>query len=896
MGRLLHSQNKLSAGAWATISTGLVYKGLWNANTNSPAIASGVGIQGDYYIVGTAGTTTIDGESDWGLGDWIIFNGTAWQKLDNSELWSDDGTDYTTTFPGRNIDFGSGLLKDSSVIAGIALGDVLNTTLSANYTASTIMGALNEARFDQDLNTTDGVTFDTLSLTTSLTLDSNTFDAVVTGTANNDVIPTQGYVDDAVDSPGSKVLWVDLNRTDSYTEDGSVLRPFKTIMGAVNQVITNADNATYTYDIEIMNGNYVENIILENALLYYLNFKANGVVSNTPASGNAFQSTTLNTNLQNLHIQGITFRKPFVITGQNGDASFTDVILTDCNFPTGATIGLTCVNTFTVRGGYIETAITYNNVNWSWVEGTQVQGNWSFTMDSTGAVPSQGSAGTLLFTGGFFSGTPSFTIGGVATYTVAPTGSRFGNSAVTVPAGVTIIAYSSLLRGTWTNNGALNLRGSFAQGLAGTDPVITYQPASQIYNDSTLVTGTNVKNALETLKNTSEFNTIHVSKNGNDTTGTGSELNPYLTIQKAIDYIASVAVIGQDWTIAIYTGQYVENLLLENTGLYSIFFEGIGVVGVVPASGNSLQSTTNNGNLSKFYMRNIEFTRPVIITGPNAGTCFSVVWWKDCKFVTNSTITATCINNLSLETCYNENAISLSNVNWFYYNGRTTDAFSMTCDSTANAPSAGFNCTSMFSGVYSTGAVTLTKIGTATGVLVLIGSRLNSSSGTIVNPVGWTVQLYGSHLRGNFTNNGTLNLRTGFVEKTLTSTGTLTLDQPASQIKDDSSLAQGNVKLALEYLAGLITGSVLTFTSQSATYTALTTDQIIEFTGAGGYDCDLFTAVGNTGQHLWIDNNSSGNVTLDPDGAETIDGVPYIILSAGEKAHIYVNGTEWRTM
>ena len=37
----------------------LNYKGVWNANTNSPSLASGVGTQGDYYKVSVAGTTTI---------------------------------------------------------------------------------------------------------------------------------------------------------------------------------------------------------------------------------------------------------------------------------------------------------------------------------------------------------------------------------------------------------------------------------------------------------------------------------------------------------------------------------------------------------------------------------------------------------------------------------------------------------------------------------------------------------------------------------------------------------------------------------------------------------------------------------------------------------------------
>ena len=60
----------------------LDYQGTWNASTNTPALASGVGTKGYYYKVGTAGTTTIDGNSQWNVGDSIVFDGTAWDKID----------------------------------------------------------------------------------------------------------------------------------------------------------------------------------------------------------------------------------------------------------------------------------------------------------------------------------------------------------------------------------------------------------------------------------------------------------------------------------------------------------------------------------------------------------------------------------------------------------------------------------------------------------------------------------------------------------------------------------------------------------------------------------------------------------------------------------------------
>jgi hypothetical protein len=60
----------------------LNYKGTWDANANSPALASSVGTKGDYYVVGTAGTTNLNGISNWGVGDLATFNGSVWQRVE----------------------------------------------------------------------------------------------------------------------------------------------------------------------------------------------------------------------------------------------------------------------------------------------------------------------------------------------------------------------------------------------------------------------------------------------------------------------------------------------------------------------------------------------------------------------------------------------------------------------------------------------------------------------------------------------------------------------------------------------------------------------------------------------------------------------------------------------
>ena len=63
----------------------LNYQGAWNASTNTPTLTSSVGTKGYYYVVSVAGTTNLNGITDWQVGDWAVFNGSVWQKIDNTD-------------------------------------------------------------------------------------------------------------------------------------------------------------------------------------------------------------------------------------------------------------------------------------------------------------------------------------------------------------------------------------------------------------------------------------------------------------------------------------------------------------------------------------------------------------------------------------------------------------------------------------------------------------------------------------------------------------------------------------------------------------------------------------------------------------------------------------------
>ncbi len=80
----VNSKGIVTSVTTSSIIGTLSYQGGWNASTNVPALVSSVGTNGYYYVVTTAGSTNLNGITDWAIGDWAIFNGSTWQKIDQT--------------------------------------------------------------------------------------------------------------------------------------------------------------------------------------------------------------------------------------------------------------------------------------------------------------------------------------------------------------------------------------------------------------------------------------------------------------------------------------------------------------------------------------------------------------------------------------------------------------------------------------------------------------------------------------------------------------------------------------------------------------------------------------------------------------------------------------------
>ena len=169
-----------SALSWASVAGGLSYQGTWNASTNTPTLASSTGTNGYYYIVSTAGSTNLNGITDWQVGDWLLFNGTVWQKIDQSEtlqfVTSADASVTVTT---------TGSTADLAVYSSPRLVSTIRNETGATLTKGTVVyisGASgNKATVSKAIATSDSTSAQTFALVFSDISNNNNGTAILAG-------------------------------------------------------------------------------------------------------------------------------------------------------------------------------------------------------------------------------------------------------------------------------------------------------------------------------------------------------------------------------------------------------------------------------------------------------------------------------------------------------------------------------------------------------------------------------------------------------------------------------------------------------------------------------------------------------------------------------------------
>jgi hypothetical protein len=118
-----------------------------------------VGTKGYYYVVNVAGSTNLNGITDWIVGDWAVYNGTVWQKVDNTDaVTSVNG--YTGTVVLGYSDITTGIVPVANGGTGVTTSSGANSVVLRDANQNFAINAID----DSYVNTAASGTTITLTL------------------------------------------------------------------------------------------------------------------------------------------------------------------------------------------------------------------------------------------------------------------------------------------------------------------------------------------------------------------------------------------------------------------------------------------------------------------------------------------------------------------------------------------------------------------------------------------------------------------------------------------------------------------------------------------------------------------------------------------------------------
>jgi hypothetical protein len=354
------------------------FQGLWNAATNTPTLANppASGTKGYYYIVSTAGTFA---GISFEVGDWIISNGTAWGKVDN--------TDAVSSVFGRT-------------------GNV--TATNGDYNTSQVTELTNLYYTEARVNANTNVAANTAARHNAVTL----------GTANGLSLSTQvlslGLASGSTTGALSSANWTTFNNKENAITAGTTAQYFR------------GDKTFQTLNT---------GVVPESGNLYYTDARSRAALSFVAGSG-AYNSTTgvitIPTNTSQL-TNGANFITLASLSAGAGISynNTTGVIASTITQYTDALARLAISLTTTGASG----ASTYNNT-------TGVLNVPNYTLAGLGGVPTSRTI-TINGTTQDLSANRTFNVGTVTSVGLsAPTGFSVANSPVT-GAGTLALSFAS---------------------------------------------------------------------------------------------------------------------------------------------------------------------------------------------------------------------------------------------------------------------------------------------------------------------------------------------------------------------------------------------------------------------------------------------------------------------
>lgn len=305
-------------------------------------------------------------------------------------------------------------------------------------------------------------------------------------TQNNKNSWNDAYISSVQVGTITKTIYVDKNRTDSYTENGSITKPFKTLVAA----LAVATNGTL---IKLQGGIYNENITIPDGV----SIEGTGINS-TALNGNVNTTASTPIGLRFLQIgsgKTLTLNCPtsMIDTYTSGAVVVNNVVVQAYNShivsPTAGLVPLT-VNGSSAKYQSVLASIAStgdtNAVDLN--DGTLILNTVSVSGSSATNTMLNSTDGQAVLLNSYV-----MNLGGGAA-------ANIDNGATTAPNMLNgVFAIGNFATGTaYTVIEGINISGT----LSGSN--IIYRPASRVANDSTVV-GSTVKDALNTLNENNNF-------------------------------------------------------------------------------------------------------------------------------------------------------------------------------------------------------------------------------------------------------------------------------------------------------------------------------------------------------------------------------------------------------
>jgi hypothetical protein len=265
-----------------------------------------------------------------------------------------------------------------------------------------------------------------------------------------------------------RAMMIDTNRTDDYTEVGSADKPFKTFAAAIAAAEASAST---TFTFILMGCTVTENVDFSGTGLTAITIST---TCRSVISGNLTIASI--PTLSQLVVRNIEIGGTSTITGDGTANQMNNVSFYNTSF-TGA-VNITATNATAFYEVAFFSTVALTNINYLYINGAQFNAAWTIRADNTGAypIPSNGVAPAVSIVFGTIANDVLFVKGGTAVFVFQPHMTRMGRSGqtYTLPAGWSMTPHSSVLRGTWVNNGTTAMRNSSSDlAITGTAPSYT---------------------------------------------------------------------------------------------------------------------------------------------------------------------------------------------------------------------------------------------------------------------------------------------------------------------------------------------------------------------------------------------------------------------------------------